>query len=66
VVSGEPLGGAYSDYLKTQFAAEEGGGALEGVDVDVAFCFEDAVELGAAGVHAFGRAALLMPWRAIS
>jgi hypothetical protein len=47
-----------SDQLKPQFAADQGGGALEGFDGDVALGLEDAIHLGAAGVHLFGERGL--------
>ena len=43
-----------SDQLQPQLAADERGGALQGVDREVAFGLQDAVHLRAAGVHLFG------------
>ena len=47
-------GRALSDQLEPQLAANEGRSALKGFDGNVALRLQDAIHLGAAGVHAFG------------
>ena len=49
---------ALSDQLEPQLAANEGRSALKGFDGNVALRLQDAIHLGAAGVHAFGEGRL--------
>ena len=51
-------GRALSDQLEPQLAANEGRSALKGFDGNVALRLQDAIHLGAAGVHAFGESRL--------
>src|SRR5208337_171138 len=43
-----------SDEFETEFAANQSRGALKTLDRDVSLGFQDAIDLGAARVHAFG------------
>ncbi len=43
-----------SDQLKPELAANQGGSSLKGLDRNVAFRLQDAVDLCAAGMHALG------------
>src|ERR1700744_3616570 len=48
----------FLDQFEPQFAADQRGGALQGLDRDVAFRFQDAVDLCTARVHLFSERGL--------